>query len=138
MCSVSSRSGSASVPARSRSKLDRYGEHLFVVVQPAQYDDAAETVECHEVDLFVGEDFFIAISPDGQVDLEKLRCCSRSTRGARPGPYGVRRGPRSSSSHGAIATFSAASSTTSARSRRQLFGDDDQVSHRIFARCSAR
>ena len=56
-----------------RSKLDRYGEHLFVVAQFAQYDDAAETVECHEVDLFVGDDFFIAISPDGAVDLERLR-----------------------------------------------------------------
>ncbi|WP_454138494.1 CorA family divalent cation transporter [Microbacterium paulum] len=73
-----------------RSKLDRYGEHLFVVVQPAQYDDAAETVECHEVDLFVGEDFFIAISPDGQVDLEKLRVLlEEHPEVLDRGPYGV-------------------------------------------------
>lgn len=56
-----------------RSKLSRLGEHLFVVVQPATYDDGAETVECHEVDLFVGEHFVVALSPDGQVDLDRMR-----------------------------------------------------------------
>lgn len=56
-----------------RSKLDRYGDQLFVVVQPAQYDDAAEEVRCHELDLIVGEDFFIVVSADGEVDLERMR-----------------------------------------------------------------
>ena len=44
-----------------RSKLERFGDHLFVVVQPSQYDEPTETVQCREVDLFVGPDFFVAI-----------------------------------------------------------------------------
>lgn len=116
-----------------RSKLDRYGEHLFVVVQPAQYDDAAETVECHEVDLFVGEDFFIAISPDGQVDLEKLRVLlEEHPEVLDRGPYGVLWATFEFVTRGYRDVLDGIEHDID-EIEVQLFGDDDEVSHRIFA-----
>lgn len=44
-----------------RAKLERYGETLFVVLRPARYLDASETVEFGEVHVFVGPDFVVTI-----------------------------------------------------------------------------
>lgn len=44
-----------------RSKLERYGDTLFVVLRPARYLDAAEEVEFGELHLFVGPDFVVTI-----------------------------------------------------------------------------
>ena len=56
-----------------RSKLEQYGDELFLVLQPAQYDDAAEEVHCHEVDVFVGEDFIVTIVRDDVFDTGAVR-----------------------------------------------------------------
>lgn len=51
-----------------RSKVERYGRTLFVVLRPAIYDEENESVVFGEVHLFVGPDFVISIrhgdSPD--------------------------------------------------------------------------
>ena len=44
-----------------RAKLERYGDTLFVVLRPAWYLDAEETVEFGEVHLFIGPQFVVTI-----------------------------------------------------------------------------
>jgi magnesium transporter len=44
-----------------RSKLDRYGDILFVVLRPARYIDETESVEFGELHVFVGPDFIVTI-----------------------------------------------------------------------------
>lgn len=60
------------IKAHQRAKLEVYGDSLFVVLKPAQYDDAEETVSFGEIMLFVGERFVVTVrhgdlSPLGQV-----------------------------------------------------------------------
>ena len=49
------------VQAHQRPKLERYGQTLFVVLRPARYLDAPETVEFGEVHAFAGEDFVVTV-----------------------------------------------------------------------------
>lgn len=56
-----------------RAKLDRYGETRFVVLRPARYLDADESVEFGEVHVFVGPNFVIAIRHAESPDLRKVR-----------------------------------------------------------------
>lgn len=116
-----------------RSKLDRYDDQLFLALQPARYDDAAETVQCHEVDIVVGPEFFVVIAPDPTVDVDAMRALLEAH------PQILRRGP-----HGVLwATIEYV--TRGYRDvldgvehdideiEEQLFGQDAGVSHRIFA-----
>jgi magnesium transporter len=56
-----------------RSKLERYGETLFVVLRPARYLDAEETVEFGELHLFIGPDFVVTIRHAESPDLAAVR-----------------------------------------------------------------
>ena len=47
--------------AHQRPKQERYEDTLFVVLKPAMYDDAQETITLGEIDLFVGTDFVISV-----------------------------------------------------------------------------
>ncbi|AXV09498.1 Magnesium and cobalt transport protein CorA [Euzebya pacifica] len=47
--------------AHQRPKLERYDDTLFVVLKPAMYDDAEESITLGEIDLFVGPDFVISV-----------------------------------------------------------------------------
>ncbi|HEX6417189.1 MAG TPA: magnesium and cobalt transport protein CorA [Acidimicrobiales bacterium] len=49
------------IKAHQRSKLERYGECLFLVFRTARYDDAAEAIEFAEIQLFAGERFVITV-----------------------------------------------------------------------------
>ena len=49
------------IKAHQRSKLERYGEVLFLVFKTARYDDAAETIQFSEIQLFAGETFVITV-----------------------------------------------------------------------------
>jgi magnesium transporter len=62
-----------SLKGHQRSKLERYGEMLFVVLQPAFYYDDRETVECSEVDLFLGPDYVLTVDSDDRIDDEAVR-----------------------------------------------------------------
>jgi magnesium transporter len=56
-----------------RAKLERYGETLFVVLRPAWYLDAEESVEFGEVHLFVGPEFVVTVRHAAQPDLAEVR-----------------------------------------------------------------
>jgi len=62
-----------SLKGNQRSKLERYDDLLFVVLQPARYFDDRETVECSEVDLFVGPDYIVTVDSDDHIDDEVVR-----------------------------------------------------------------
>jgi magnesium transporter len=49
------------VTAHQRSKLERYGDCLFLVFKTARYDDEQETIEFSEIQLFAGERFVITV-----------------------------------------------------------------------------
>ncbi|GAA2991353.1 magnesium transporter [Microbacterium terrae] len=56
-----------------RSKLERYGDTLFLVLRPARYLDDVEAIEFGEVDLFVGRDFVVAVRHAESPDLARVR-----------------------------------------------------------------
>lgn len=56
-----------------RSKLERYGDILFVVLRPAHYDDAAESVVFGELHVFVGPDFVVTVRHADVPDLAAVR-----------------------------------------------------------------
>ena len=49
------------VTAHQRSKLERYGDCLFLVFKTARYDDEAEVIEFAEIQLFAGQGFVITV-----------------------------------------------------------------------------
>jgi magnesium transporter len=56
-----------------RAKLERYGHTLFVVLRPARYIDATETVEFGELHVFIGPDFVVTIRHAESPDLHAVR-----------------------------------------------------------------
>lgn len=56
-----------------RSKLERYGETLFVVLRPATYDDDSESVNFGELHVFVGQGFVVTIRHAENPDLTLVR-----------------------------------------------------------------
>ncbi|WP_243074981.1 magnesium and cobalt transport protein CorA [Microbacterium sp. SS28] len=62
-----------------RAKLERYGDMRFLVLRPARYVDALETVEFGEVEVFVGSDFVVAIRHAEAPDLALVRHRLEST-----------------------------------------------------------
>jgi magnesium transporter len=73
------------VSAHQRPKLEVYDDDLFVVLKTARYDDAAESVEFAELQLFIGDRYVVTVR-HGQAsaladvrrsierDLERMRC----------------------------------------------------------------
>jgi magnesium transporter len=49
------------VKAHQRSKMERYGDCLFLVFKTARYDDEQEIIEFSEIQLFAGEGFVITV-----------------------------------------------------------------------------
>jgi magnesium transporter len=49
------------IKAHQRSKLERYGDVLFLVFKTARYDDEAEAIEFSEIQLFAGANFVITV-----------------------------------------------------------------------------
>ena len=68
--------------------MERYGETLFVVLRPAWYIDAEESVEFGEVHLFVGPEFVVTIRHAAKPDLATVR------RGMEDTPEFLARGPQ--------------------------------------------
>ncbi|WP_337001267.1 MULTISPECIES: magnesium/cobalt transporter CorA [unclassified Microbacterium] len=56
-----------------RSKLERYGDVLFLVLRPARYIDATEEVEFGEVHVLIGPDFVVTIRHAESPDLARVR-----------------------------------------------------------------
>ncbi|GAA3765527.1 magnesium/cobalt transporter CorA [Microbacterium kribbense] len=61
------------VRGHQRSKIERYGETLFIVLRPARYVDEREEVEFGELHIFVGPDFVITIRHAESPDLGRVR-----------------------------------------------------------------
>lgn len=59
--------------AHQRSKLERYGDTLFVVLRAAKYVDKSETVEFGELHVFVGPGFVITVRHGNAPDLSAVR-----------------------------------------------------------------
>ncbi|WP_026556939.1 magnesium and cobalt transport protein CorA [Arthrobacter sp. 35W] len=56
-----------------RSKLERYGDTLFLVLRPARYLDADEMVEFGELHIFMGKDFVVTIRHAESPNLARVR-----------------------------------------------------------------
>ncbi|MDJ0351082.1 magnesium and cobalt transport protein CorA [Cryobacterium sp. PH29-G1] len=56
-----------------RSKIERYGDILFVVLRPARYVDDDERVEFGELHVFVGPDFVVTIRHAESPNLAQVR-----------------------------------------------------------------
>ncbi|WP_449406987.1 magnesium and cobalt transport protein CorA [Microbacterium maritypicum] len=56
-----------------RSKLERYGDVLFLVLRSARYLDATEEVEFGEIHVLVGPDFVVTIRHAESPDLGRVR-----------------------------------------------------------------
>jgi len=56
-----------------RPKLDRYDEHLFMVLRPARYLDEAEVVEFGEVHVYSGSNYVLTVRQAESPHLSKVR-----------------------------------------------------------------
>lgn len=61
------------VLAHQRSKIERYGDTLFVVLRAARYLDSQEEIEFSELHVFVGPNFIITVRHGGSPDLSQVR-----------------------------------------------------------------
>jgi magnesium transporter len=73
------------IRAHQRPKLEAYDDDLFVVLKTARYNDALETVEFAELQLFIGESYVVTVRHGEasalsdvrrsiEADVERLRC----------------------------------------------------------------
>ena len=78
------------VHAHQRPKLELYGDHLFVVAKTARYDDASESVEFAEVQIFAGQGFIVTVRHGTASPLAKVRDeLEHDPQKCRMGPLGV-------------------------------------------------
>lgn len=56
-----------------RSKLDRYGDTLFLVLRPAHYLDDVEKVKFGEVHVFMGPDFVVSVNHSDFPEIKSVR-----------------------------------------------------------------
>jgi magnesium transporter len=78
------------IAAHQRPKLEVYDDDLFVVLKTAQYDDAAETVDLAEVQLFVGPTYVVSVRHGDQQSLSSVRqVLERDPERLRCGPMAV-------------------------------------------------
>ena len=61
------------IKAHQRSKLERYGDCLFLVFKTARYDDEAEAIEFSEIQLFAGDRFVITVRHGAASALSPVR-----------------------------------------------------------------
>ncbi|HEY4993191.1 MAG TPA: magnesium and cobalt transport protein CorA [Nakamurella sp.] len=61
------------ISAHQRSKMERYGPTLFLVLLPARYLDDVEKVEFGELHVFVGKNFVITVRHAESPDLAVVR-----------------------------------------------------------------
>ncbi|MBR8740838.1 magnesium and cobalt transport protein CorA [Nocardiopsis sp. MG754419] len=61
------------IVAHQRPKVESYGDVLFVVLRPASYDEAQETVHVGEVHVFGARGVVITIRHDTRIDFAPIR-----------------------------------------------------------------
>ncbi|MFE3459418.1 magnesium and cobalt transport protein CorA [Nocardiopsis aegyptia] len=78
------------VVAHQRPKAERYREGLFLVLRPARYDTANETVRVGEIHAFTGHRFVLTVAHSDQGDTAAVReRLEEAPRLAAVGPLGV-------------------------------------------------
>ena len=76
------------VNAHQRSKLERYGDCLFVVFKTARYDDEREIIEFSELQLFAGEGFVVTVRHGRPARSPRCAASSRTSPSAGAGADG--------------------------------------------------
>jgi magnesium transporter len=61
------------IVAHQRPKVETYGEVLFLVLRPAEYDEDRESVRIGEIHVFATHDLVITIRHDTRTDFEGIR-----------------------------------------------------------------
>lgn len=116
-----------------RSKFEQYGDDLFLVLQPARYDDEAETVQCDEVDVFVSDRLVVAIAETVQVDLRQARLkLEKHPEIFANGPLGVVWAITEYVTRGYRTVLDGVENDID-EIEEELFGEKTDVSRRIFA-----
>lgn len=116
-----------------RSKLGHYGDGLYLVLQPARYDDAAETVVCHQVNVFVTDFLVVTTMVADPVDIGAVRVRLEAEPGlVAAGPYAVLWALCESVTRGYRDVLDGIE-TDIDQIEEELFGVASGVSHRIFA-----
>lgn len=122
-----------SLRGHERSKLERYGEDVFLVLQPARYDDATESVQCREVDVFAADHLILTITSNGAHDVELVqRRLQQHPEVLRSGPLAVLWAVSEDVSRGYREVLDGIENDID-EIEEELFGDDEGVSRRIFA-----
>ncbi|QLD10656.1 magnesium and cobalt transport protein CorA [Microbacterium oleivorans] len=121
-----------SLRTHQRSIFERYGDDVFVVLQPARYDDASETVRCDEVDVFLSEALIVTVTRSDRIDVDDAR---RRIEGhpdlLRHGPSAVLWVLMELTTGGYRAVLDGVENDID-EIEDQIFGDDPGVSRRIF------
>lgn len=115
-----------------RSGFERYGDDLFLVLQPARYDDATETVQCDEVDVFVSDRLVVTVTRSDRIDLADVRArLDRHPEVLRRGVGAVLWAMLDVVTQGYRAVLDGVENDID-EIEEQLFADDPAVSRRIF------
>ncbi|WP_026529953.1 magnesium and cobalt transport protein CorA [Haematomicrobium sanguinis] len=115
-----------------RPKLERYGDTLFTVLRPARYIDSREEVEFGEIHIFTGKDFVVTVRRAESPDLGRVR------RRLEAHPSLLDGGPESvlyaifDQVVDEYAPVVAGMRNDIDEIENELFGDDEEVSRRIF------
>jgi magnesium transporter len=116
-----------------RAKLEQFGDASFLVLQPAHYIDATETVECHEIDLFVGADYIVTVQRDSRLDVEGVRAkIEAHPEILEQGTYGVLWAVLENVIAGYLPVLDGVENDID-EIEAQLFEHDQRVSQRIFS-----
>jgi magnesium transporter len=116
-----------------RAKLEQFGDASFLVLQPAHYVDETETVECREIDLFVGPDYLVTVQRDSQVDIDAVReRIEAHPEVVAKGSYGVLWAVIETVVLGYLPVLEGVENDID-EIEHQLFTREEGVSHRIFA-----
>jgi len=122
-----------SLRGHQRSKLERYGGDVFLVLQPARYDDASETVQCREVDVFAAAHLIVTITAHGSLDVNLVqKRLEQQPDVLRAGPLSVLWAVCEDVSRGYRDVLDGIENDID-EIEEELFGEDTGVSHRIFA-----
>lgn len=122
-----------SLRGHQRTKFERYGDDLFLALQPARYDDASESVQCHEVDVFVADHLVVAVSTDAAVEIDQARTqLEKHPEIFSNGPLGVVWAIAEYVTRGYRAVLDGVENDID-EIEEELFGEQGDVSRRIFA-----
>ncbi|MET0812133.1 MAG: magnesium and cobalt transport protein CorA [Microbacterium sp.] len=116
-----------------RSKLEQFGDMVFMVLQPARYIDETERVESSEVDLFVGADYVVTVQTDDLINASAARRdLEEHPEILRKGTFGIVWALMSAVINGYSPVLDGVENDID-EIEAELFSDEPKVSKRIFS-----